>query len=129
MQVGSTVTYSSPPIGLVKTGAVKRKPGRRNTKFNQDASSHTPPNMSVLLCLDSYDDYMHRRSPVKPISHCWSAQDNVYIGCEHGQLLLVYFETGIVKILANPEVIIDVYCVNAITQYTCTTLFTVRSKR
>lgn len=108
MQVGSTVSYSSPSIGFVKPGAEdmdKTKSGRRDTKFNQDITLHTPPNMSVLLCRDSYDDYVHRRSPVKPISHCWCAQENVYIGCEHGQLLLVYFETGIVKTLTNPEVI------------------------
>lgn len=64
----------------------------------------TPPNMKQVLYKDSYDEFLQKRSPVEPVSHCWSAQQIVYIGSEHGQLLLVDFESGIVSIVANPEI-------------------------
>lgn len=113
MQVGSMVSPRVSPAGLAKStteDVVKKKLERRSTKLDHDTTLHTPPDMQTLLYQDSYDDYMHKRSPVKPMSHCWNAQENVYIGCEHGQLLLVHFETGIVKILANPDIAVRLMC-------------------
>lgn len=63
-----------------------------------------PPSLKQVLYQESYDEFMHKKSPVKPTSHCWSAQQNLYIGCENGQLLLIDFETGVVNILTNPEI-------------------------
>lgn len=67
----------------------------------------TSPNMKQVLYKDSYDEFLQKKSPVEPVSHCWSTQQTVYIGCEHGQLLLVDFESGIVSIAANPEVTVS----------------------
>lgn len=82
----------------------RRKLERRNTKLDQGIMLLSLPDMNHVLYQDSYDEFMQKTCPVKPISHCWNAQQNVYIGCEHGQLLLVDFETGLVKILANPTI-------------------------
>ena len=77
---------------------------RRNTKLDQGIMLLSPPDMNQVLYQDSYDNFMQKKCPVKPTSHCWNAQQNVYIGCEHGQLLLVDFETGLMKILVNPAI-------------------------
>ena len=82
--------------------------GRQERRNTHGIVLTAPPNMKQVLYKDSYDDFLQERSPVEPVSHSWSAQQTVYIGCEHGQLLLVDFESGIVSIIANPEITVCV---------------------
>ena len=104
MPVGSRV---SPKL---RSAGVETDPegtgGRQERRNTHGIVSTAPPNMKQVLYQDSYDEFMQKRSPVEPVSHCWSAQQTLYIGCEHGQLLLVDFESGIVSIAANPEIIV-----------------------
>ena len=109
LPVGSAQSPQKSPAGTVTTstedmGKRKLQLERRNTKHDQGLTQFSTPNMKNVLYEVTYDEYMQKKSPVKPISHCWNAQQNVYIGCEGGQLLLVDFETRLVKILANPHI-------------------------
>ena len=106
MPVGSTVSPKLPPAGTTTANPedIGGRQERRSTVLDHGIALTTPPNMKQVLYQDSYDEFMRKKSPVKPVSHCWNAQQKVYIGCQHGQLLLVDFETGIVSIVANPEI-------------------------
>ena len=95
----------SPKLRSAGVGTDPEGTGGRQERRNTHGIVLTaPPNMKQVLYQDSYDEFMQKRSPVEPVSHCWSAQQTLYIGCEHGQLLLVDFESGIVSIAANPEI-------------------------
>lgn len=87
--------------GNIKGGGEK-KLERKSTKPGFAVLS--PPNMKQVVYQESFDEFMQKRLPVKPVSHCWSAQETVYVACEDGQLLQVFFETGIVTILVNPDI-------------------------
>ena len=107
MPVGSRVY---PKLQPADVGTNPEDAGGRQERRNTHGIVLTaPPNMKQVLYQDSYDEFMQKRSPVVPVSHCWSAQQIVYIGCEHGQLLLVDFESGIVGIAANPEITVCLF--------------------
>ena len=80
---------------------VGRKLERSETKSDQLLSS--PPGMSRVLYKESYDDFVRERQPVVLTSHCWTAQQSIYLGCSGGQLLQVDFESGEVIVLTNPQ--------------------------
>lgn len=62
------------------------------------------PDLSNVLYKETYDEYIHDKSPVVLASHCWSSQQTLYVGCRGGQLLMVDFDTGAIKVLANSQV-------------------------
>ena len=105
--VGSKVPFKVAPASMATSSTHdvgRRKLERRNTKLDQGILLLSPPDMNQVLYQDSYDEFMQKKCPLKPTCHCWNAQQNVYVGCEHGHLLLVDIETGLVKILANPAI-------------------------
>lgn len=119
MPVGSTVAPKVPPATMATTSTDdlgRRRMERRSTKLDHSITLFSPPNMDQVLYADPYDEFMNKKCPMKPVSHCWNAQQNVYIGCEDGQLLLIDFETGLAKILANPAIAV---CFSLNCMYLC----------
>ena len=60
-------------------------------------------NMGSVLYKESYSDFLHKKDPVLLSAHCWSAQQGLYLGCSGGQLMVADTDTGIITVLANPE--------------------------
>ena len=115
MPPGSTMSPNIPPPGTVTNSTEdmgRKRLEKRNTKLDQSITQRSPPIMQHVLYEVPYDEFVRNKAPVRPVSHCWNAQQNVYIGCEHGQLLLVDFETGLVRILANPHTYVSHACVH-----------------
>lgn len=106
LPVGSRVSPKCQSAG-VRTDP-ESTDGRQERRHAHGIVLTAPPNMKQVLYKDSYDYFLQKRSLIEPVSHCWSAQQTVYIGCKHGQLLLADFESGIVSIIANPEIAVCV---------------------
>lgn len=53
-----------------------------------------------------HDKYKDKLKKVAPVSHCWSASNDIYVGCTDGQLLYHDTATNILSVLTNPLAII-----------------------
>ncbi|XP_064629915.1 cilia- and flagella-associated protein 43-like isoform X2 [Lineus longissimus] len=53
---------------------------------------------------EEYEELEDQSPRVRPLSHCWDAMGDVYIGCEGGQLIKIDTEVMKVKMLHNPVV-------------------------
>ena len=115
MAVGSTLSPKDPCAGVVSANS-EETVGRQERTNTHGITMTSPPSMIQVLYRDSYDDFMQWKYPVVPESHCWNAQQNVYIGCQQGQLLLVDFETGIVSMIANPVQLVTTVSVSYMRQ-------------
>ena len=106
--VGSQVSPLDPPITLTKNPTIEhttKKLEKTDTRSSTFAPLYSPPDMDRVLYAQSYDEFVAKKAPVFPTSHCWTTHQSVYIGCRGGQLLLAEFESGVVKMVSNPEVL------------------------
>ena len=81
---------------------------KSSTKVENVASEGTlfaVPDLTSVLYTESYDEFIATKELVIPESQCWGSQQSVYIGCKGGQVLMVDSESGLVTVLANPQII------------------------
>lgn len=79
---------------------------RRDTKLDGGITLFTPSDVSKVLYPESYDEFMHQRVHVEPVCHCWTPKQSVYVGCSGGQLLMMESDSGVTRLLANPQLIV-----------------------
>ena len=76
---------------------------RRDTRLDGGITLFTPVDLSKALYPESYDSFMQKKATVEPKCHCWTPKQSVYVGCAGGQLLTIESDSGVTKILANPQ--------------------------
>lgn len=86
-----------------KVEHVGQKLERMDTKLDHGLTLFNPTEMSKVLYSESYDDYMHKSNPVQPTCHCWTPEQSIYVGCVGGQLLMLESDSGLTKVIANPQ--------------------------
>ncbi len=90
-----------------KLEQVGQKLERRDTKLDGGLTLFTPSDLSKVLYPESYDDFIRKRVSVEPLCHCWTPKQSVYVGCSGGQLLVMESDSGVTKLLANPQLIVS----------------------
>ena len=100
MLVGTTLQPPHPPLYVIQQ---KSSTSEHTAKLTA-TDSFIPPDLLHVMYKETYDEFVGERSPVVLASHCWTAQQTLYVGCAGGQLLLADFETSTIKVMANPQV-------------------------
>lgn len=87
--------------------AVEHKLSEKVDKMVSEGTSlFAVPDMTSVLYSESYNKFAASKKRVVPESQCWGpCPQTLYIGCRGGQILAVDSESGVVTILANPQVI------------------------
>ena len=98
--VGSTTAPSLPLHSL----SHEKNPSSSDQGATRLASTEhfRSPDFSHVLYNETYDEFTREKCPAVPVSHCWTSKQTIYVGCKDGQLLLVDFEMGTIKVIANP---------------------------
>ena len=74
-------------------------------KMASEGTLFAIPDLTSILYTESYDKFIATKEPVVPAVQYWGPQQSVYIGCKGGQILVVDSESGLVTVLANPQMI------------------------
>lgn len=112
--VETPVGYQTDPILLSSSTETRlehagQKLERRDTKLDGGVTLFTPIDMTKVLYSETYDEFMCKKVPVEPKSHCWTPKQSIYVGCSGGQLLMIESDSGVTKMLANPQLAVSYF--------------------